>query len=232
MGKFISRFDTTAELATASAKTDGSFIMPHVSLTKDNESLHYLSEGMGHEFVNLGLPSGTKWATMNVGALSESDYGDAYAYGKGASRFEDESYSQWQAQYTGNENPLAASADTASVVWGGSWHTPTKTQFEELTANTTFEWTTINGINGAKYTGTNGKYIFLPAAGIWYYIMNMQTYVAERVRMHVGDWAEYWTSTPSSGSSDAYLFGAGATGYIGQNVNARTTCMYIRPVIG
>ena len=115
-----------------------------------------------HEYVDLGLPSGTKWATMNVGASSETDYGNYYQYGKGA---DDYQVTSGQSDYSGTENPLAASADTAVQVWGGSWHTPTQTQFEELTATTTDTWETINGVNGAKFTATNGNYVFFPAAG-------------------------------------------------------------------
>ena len=115
-----------------------------------------------HEYVDLGLPSGTKWATMNVGASSETDYGNYYQYGKGA---DDYQVTSGQSDYSGTENPLAANADTATQAWGGSWHTPTQAQFEELTANTTYEWTTINGVNGGKFTAQNGNYVFFPAAG-------------------------------------------------------------------
>ena len=67
MAKFITKFDTTAKLAAFSATTD--FGIPHVSLTKDDSKVHYFEDPYnGHEYVDLGLPSGTKWATMNVGA--------------------------------------------------------------------------------------------------------------------------------------------------------------------
>lgn len=76
---------------------------------------------MGHAYVDLGLPSGTKWATMNVGASSETGYGSYYGYGQGSTV-----WSASIAPYRGTETPLSASRDTARVVWGGNWHTPTQ----------------------------------------------------------------------------------------------------------
>lgn len=104
----------------------------------------------GHEYVDLGLPSGTLWATMNVGANSVTDYGNYYMYGMGS-----KIYDSTDTLYSGTEDPLDLSKDTARVVWGGGWHMPTKTQMQELTANTTCEWVTDyngSGINGDLFT--------------------------------------------------------------------------------
>ena len=78
MAKFITKFDTTAKFAAFSATTD--FGRPHVSLIKDDSKVHYFEDNSHnvHEYVDLGLPTGTKWATMNVGASSETDYGNCY----------------------------------------------------------------------------------------------------------------------------------------------------------
>ena len=78
MAKFITKLNTTAKLAAFSATTD--FGIPHVSLTEDDSKIHYFVNDPynGHEYVDLGLASGTKWATMNVGASSETDYGNYY----------------------------------------------------------------------------------------------------------------------------------------------------------
>ena len=100
-----------------------------------------------HQYVDLGLPSGTLWATMNVGANSITDYGNYYQYGKGAAQY---AATSGQSNYSGTENPLASNADTATQVWGNSWHTPTKAQCDELIANTNIIWTIIDGINGFK----------------------------------------------------------------------------------
>ena len=128
MEKFITNFDTTAELAAFSATTD--FGRPHVPLTEDDSKVHYFEDPYnGHEYVDLGLPSGTKWATMNVGASSETDYGNYYQYGKGASQY---ATTSGDSNYSGTEDPLDSSVDTAVQVWGGQWHMPTKAQIKEL----------------------------------------------------------------------------------------------------
>lgn len=139
---------------------------------------------------------------MNVGALSETDYGNYYQYGNGAAQY---AATSGDSDYSGTEDPLDSSVDTAAQVWGGSWHTPTETQFRELTDNTTYEWTTINGVNGGKFTAANGNYVFFPAGGSWF----SGTYGNGGVR------GEYWTSTPNT-SSFAYnvsLFDGGKSIY-------------------
>lgn len=140
----------------------------------------------GYEYVDLGLPSGTLWAKCNVGADNETDYGSYYMYGKGTS-----SYVNLQSTYDGNEDPLSVLADTAAQVMGGQWHMPTQIQLEELIANTTFTWETNfndSGINGGKFTATNGNYIFLPAYGYKY----------NGVQNNVSSGGNYWSSTPGS----------------------------------
>ena len=122
----------------------------------------------GHQYVDLGLPSGTKWATMNVGSTGITDYGNYYQFGKGSNTYQTTS---GQTNYTGYETPLASSADTATQVMGGQWHMPTTSQIDELTANTTYTWETDfngSGINGGKFTASNGNYVFFPAAGYYY----------------------------------------------------------------
>lgn len=146
----------------------------------------------GHEYVDLGLPSGTKWAKCNVGATSESEYGNYYQYGKGADTYQ---VTSGQSNYTGTENPLATSADTAAQVWGGNWHMPTEIQCEELIENTTYEWTTINGVNGGKFTAQNGNYIFIPAAGRY----------EDSSLNYEGSFGYIWSSTPKKSSIACYL---------------------------
>ena len=87
MTKFITKFNTAAKFATFSATTN--FGRPHVSLIKDDSKVHYFEDNShnGHEYVDLGLKSGTKWATMNVGASKPSDCGNYYQYGNGAAQY-------------------------------------------------------------------------------------------------------------------------------------------------
>ncbi len=145
----------------------------------------------GHEYVDLGLPSGTLWATMNVGATSPTEYGNYYMYGMGS-----KTYDSADTPYDGIEDPLDLTKDTARQTWGGDWHMPTQAQLEELTANTTYQWVTDyqgSGINGGTFTAQNGNVLFIPAAGYYY------SYTLD----YVGVYCYIWSSTPN-GSSNAY----------------------------
>ena len=200
--KYLKKFQNHAAYAAA----ESGLILPNVSLCVQENEVHYNPAPdpyAGHEYVDLGLPSGTKWATMNVGANSVTDYGNYYQYGKGAATYQETS---GQSAYSGTESPLAASADTASQVWGGEWHMPTKAQMQELKANTTYQWVTDyngSGINGYILTATNGAVLFLPAAGGWY----------TGSQNGVGSDGNYWGSSPN-GRVDACLlyFGSGDKG--------------------
>lgn len=219
MEKFITNFDTTAELAAFSATTD--FGRPHVSLTEDDSKVHYFEDPYkGHEYVDLGLPSGTKWATMNVGASSETDYGNYYQYGKGAAQY---AATSGDSDYSGTENPLAASADTAVQVWGGQWHMPTRAQILELTDNTTYQWVTDykgSGINGGTFTATNGAVLFFPAAG----------YRKDGSQDFVGGRGFYWGSFPR-GSDAAFYLDFNNDYNIASN-SSRFYGYSVRPVVG
>ena len=127
---------------------------------------------------------------MNVGASSETDYGNYYMYGMGS-----KTYDSTDTPYAGTEDPLATSADTAAQEWGGDWHMPTREQMQELIANTTYQWVTDykgSGINGGTFTATNGAVLFLPAAGDWYF----------GGQWVVGDYGYYWGSSPKDNDSD------------------------------
>ena len=120
----------------------------------------------GYEYVDLGLPSGLKWATCNVGASSPEEYGDYYAWGEIETKSEyDESNSKTigksMSDISGN-----SMYDVARAKWGGSWRMPTKAELEELDSKCEWQWITLNGNKGYKVTGPNGNSIFLPAAGV------------------------------------------------------------------
>ena len=127
----------------------------------------------GHEWVDLGLPSGTRWATCNVGASAPSAYGDYYAWGETTPKetYNWDTYRYYDGsnltKYTGSDNltTLEASDDAATANWGSGWRMPTQTEMQELIDNCTVTWTTQNGVNGRLFTGSNGNSIFLPAAG-------------------------------------------------------------------
>ncbi len=136
-------------------------------------------ETNGHECVDLGLPSGTLWATCNVGATTPEGYGDYFAWGETSTKgtydwstyFDTNDGGDTFTKYNneGGKTALDPKDDAAHVNWGGSWRMPTKAEWQELFDNCTWTWTTQNGINGYKVTSNKAdytdKFIFLPAAG-------------------------------------------------------------------
>ena len=143
-----------------------------------------------HDYVDLGLPSGTLWATCNVGASKPEDYGDYYAWGETQTKtiYNWETYKYANGKYDkltkycnksdyynksdygdngfiDNLSILQGSDDAATAKWGSGWRTPSMAQWEELKNNTKHEWTTRNGKQGCLFTAKNGKSVFLPAAG-------------------------------------------------------------------
>ena len=119
-----------------------------------------------HEYVDLGLPSGIKWATCNVGASAPEEYGGYYAWGEIEKK---EIYSEDNSvTYGKHMNDISGdpSYDVAHAKWDNCWRIPTLVEFEELRKNCTWTWTTRNGVNGYEVTGPNGNSIFLPAAGL------------------------------------------------------------------
>ena len=126
-----------------------------------------------HEYVDLGLTSGLKWATMNIEANSIVGYGGYYAWGETSVK---ETYN-WDTYNYGNSSSCddlgdisgSSTYDVARVNWGGTWRMPTIEEYNELKTNCTWTWTTICGIGGDLVTGPNGNTIFLPATGYkWY----------------------------------------------------------------
>ena len=166
-----------------------------------------------HEAIDLGLPSGIKWATCNVGANSPEEYGGYYAWGE----VEEKSNYDWSTykwcngssntmtKYctdsdngtVDNKTVLDPEDDVAHVKWGGSWRMPTSEEQRELLIYCDREWTTLNGVKGYKVIAPNGNSIFLPAAGY-------------RFGTHVGDYryGYCWSSSLySNDSNNAYYLG-------------------------
>ena len=119
----------------------------------------------GHSWVDLGLPSGKKWATCNVGASSPEEYGQYFAWGEISTK---ETYTEDNCTtYNVSMKDIAGNAqyDAARANWGGGWRMPTESEMQELIDKCTWTWTTQNGVKGYKVTGLSGASIFLPAAG-------------------------------------------------------------------
>ncbi len=134
-----------------------------------------------HEYVDLGLPSGTLWATCNVGADAPEEYGDYFAWGETAPKevYDMSTYKWCRGTYgtltkyctdsvygtVDGKTMLEPEDDAAYMNWGALWCMPTNDQFEELLNGCNIEQTTMNGVTGHLVTGPNGNSIFLPAAG-------------------------------------------------------------------
>ena len=161
-----------------------------------------------YEHVDLGLPSGLKWAKCNVGAEKETDYGFYFQWGdvKNKSnadctwenhKYYDDSHNTLTkycniSDYgtVDNKTTLDIEDDAARTYMGGDWRMPTKAECEELINNTTQEWVKDfngSGVSGRKFTSKTdtSKYIFIPAAG--YYGYGSEHYV--------GNYGGVWSSS-------------------------------------
>jgi hypothetical protein len=185
--------------------------------------------------IDLGLPSGTKWACCNVGASAPEKYGNQYAWGE----VQPKSMYDWDTYRWGSVQDkltkyntrsdhgtldgiitLDASDDAATVNWGAPWRMPSVTEIEELLNKTTSNWTIENGVCGLKISGSNGCSIFLPAAGgHWYsdlYYSGLRGY--------------YWSSTLFlDGPYDAYYLYFNYSDVYWYNSN-RLSGQSVRPV--
>ena len=139
-----------------------------------------------YEYVDLGLPSGLKWAKCNVGAETETDYGyyfqwgdivdksnavcdwSTYKYCNGSDTIMTKYCTDSSYGTVDNKTTLEPEDDAATQIMGDDWRMPTTDEFQELSNNTTNEWVTNydgSGVNGYKFTSSNGNSIFIPASG-------------------------------------------------------------------
>ena len=138
----------------------------------------------GHDYIDLGLPSGTLWATCNVGADTPEGYGDYFAWGETQPKavYTDSNYVYSLGGYddftkyctkpefgyngfTDNLKTLQPGDDAATVNWGEGWRTPTINEWVELLTKCSYTFTTRNGVKGCLFTARNGNSIFLPVRG-------------------------------------------------------------------
>ena len=186
----------------------------------------YLSCPDSHHphMIDLGLPSGTKWACSNVGANKPEEYGGYYAWGETEEKdyYDEDTYKYYQnGNYVDLGSDIAGTQyDVAHVKWGGSWVMPSERQLEELRYNCNYEWTSLNGINGKVFIGSNGGSIFLPASGNRW----------DDNLSDVGTGGDYWSSTQyPSYSNRAYglIFDSG---FADRYYNLRSNGLTVRPV--
>ena len=186
--------------------------------------------------VDLGLPSGLKWAKMNIGATKETDYGLYFQWGETVG-YADASHSNIDTYLGGglDHDSLAAwdsenllngilkpEVDAATVNMGSKWRMPTNEDCVELLSNTNYEYTEINGVKGGKFINKNdsSKYIFLPFAGL----------AAEGSFEDQGIGGNIWSSSVYSDSPvNAYGVGTVESGY-GGIVGIRYYALSVRGV--
>lgn len=153
------------------------------------------------EIIELGLPSGTKWASCNLGAEKSTEYGGYFAWGDTSTKacyigrncetYDLDIYRLKMDDYINRMNFLSMEYDAAVQILGDKWHIPSGVQAQELIDFCSWEWVenyNNSGINGRLGTSKiNGTHIFLPAPG---YAHNTEKFM-------VGDNGGYWTSSPN-----------------------------------
>ena len=206
---------------------------PNVSFINEDSSVRYLVDiKIEYEYVDLGLPSGLKWATCNVGATSPEQAGLYFAWGETQGYTAEQVTSGVRAfsQDVYNSGPAASISanltieqDAAHVNMGGSWRMPTKDEFQELIDNCNIVWTSDyngTGVKGRMFTSkVNGNSVFFPAAG----------YCNNSSMTRVGKIGECWSASWESccGTwvlyfNDMYHSINGGLGYYG--VSVRGVC--------
>ena len=175
----------------------------------------------GHEYVDLALPSGLKWATCNVGASKPEACGSYFAWGE--TKPKDEYISANSLTYGKEIDDISGNVqyDAATANWGEGWRMPTKDEIQELIDNCDWEWTKQNKVKGYKVTGVNGNSIFIPETGYW----NGSTFYSGGC---IGSC--YWSSSVPSGNSYAYYLSFSSSSHYRSN-NNRYYGYSIRPVI-
>ena len=123
--------------------------------------------------IDLGLPSGTKWACCNVGASIPEGSGGYYAWGETKEKeiYDWTTYihcdGSMETCHDLGSDIAGSEYDVAHVQWGGFWVMPTQEQIQELTSNCSCTWTRRNGVDGDLFTGPNGFTVFLPESDFW-----------------------------------------------------------------
>ena len=201
------------------------------------------------EAVDLALPSGTKWANMNLGACSPEEWGDCFQWGETTPCTNTREHLDMVINYSpgflpvrrddfGTQNdPMyndgyidedgwwccnivgKTKYDAATANWGQQWQMPTKAQMEELVNECEWTMCSLNGVNGARVEGRNGKSIFLPAAGER----------AEDDLYFEGTYGHYWSGECLK--YDAYCINFFIERWQSRDRESRRTGFSVRPVL-
>ncbi|MBQ6276622.1 MAG: InlB B-repeat-containing protein [Bacteroidales bacterium] len=182
-----------------------------------DEDITLYAQWKAHEWVDLGLPSGTKWAAYNVGATKPEEYGDYFAWGEtqpkndyytwGTYKYCTADFDSENNTYTNvvltkyneadGKTILDATDDAATANWGSNWRMPTAIEMRELIDNCTWENTTQGGVQGWRVIGSNGNSIFLPNVGARFH-----TYLYN----FMGVYGAYWTNSLANGKEALFCY--------------------------
>ena len=189
------------------------------------------------EYVDLGLPSGVKWATFNVGATKPEEYGDYFAWGEtepkelydwSTYKWCDGSYNTLTKYNTDseygvvdNKKILESSDDAATANWGGDWRMPSVDEWNELLSHCSLQWEERNGVSGVALVSVqNGNSLFLPAAGVYHYNNGLISQNTEG----------YYRTNSLDESRGTISLGFSYTGSINWYANDRCFGQPVRPV--
>lgn len=200
--------------------------------------------------IDLGLPSGLKWACCNVGAKSRSDVGYYVAWGELS---EKSSYTwdnyKWQAHsayhnglnlkcdnitkycqnlvfgymdYVDDLDELLPEDDIATQKWGKKWRMPTVGEIDDLVMRCAWKKATMSGVKGRWIVGPNGNSIFLPVAN----------HISESGVEGIDFWGlcEYWSSSLYQGGIFACTMGFDDNVKKESNGSLRSDGLPVRPV--
>ena len=177
------------------------------------------------EAVDLGLPSGRKWANMNLGANTPNESGLYFAWGDTEGHEDGSDDTFYRSDYEDRpaskiDTDLPLEHDAAHAMLGGDWHMPTKEDFQELYDNCKRSWVDVEGKKGCLFTSKiNGNSIFLPAAGDY-----NGTSLYDR-----GSYGYYWSASFND-SSYAYFLYFFSSGVYPQGLNSRYYGFSVRAV--
>ena len=183
------------------------------------------------EAIDLGLPSGTKWADRNVGASKPEESGEYYAWGEIVYKPNNCTVSTYSLCTDGDKNTCVSLGniagteyDVAHVKWGGDWIIPNMAQAQELLDYCTFEWVEKNSVWGFNVTGQNGNTIFIPASGCRHGGTHQNDGVG--IDLWLSEESDYYNYGAAELSSNYY----GDQPYIYQHMS-RYLGLFVRPVI-
>lgn len=183
---------------------------PNVSFIDEDSSVRYLVDiKIEYKYVDLGLPSGLKWATCNIGATTPEEYGLYFAWGEttgytgeqvtsGVRAFSEDEYNSGPAASISSD--LTLEQDAAHINMGGNWRMPTEAEYQELLDNCDVVRTEDyngTGVAGMIFTSkVNGKFVFFPGAGEYY----------KSSAHDVGSYGYYWTASCWSDGAAYFLY--------------------------